>query len=246
VVRENQKRIENATGKGTLPYWMKDNSKFINPKIEPSERYNIIGKEDNQALATKGLLLDPMGVNSLLSLIDFMKNKVAPQLRKIAFENMLKSEKYTKEAGVYFIKGAVYNKTEKQTAIKLSKTEYYVVFPSISQIKAIKKSAEDKDKKINDVYLYDKKTYLQYKADLKTPGDPAIKTISEHISSGSQQAPVIILDITGKVAKKDLIKGIRDGWTKTTKVILLNYKGQWYEIKKENIFKQNWLETNIR
>ena len=33
---------------------------------------------------------------------------------------------------------------------------------------------------------------------------------------------------------------------KGTKAVLLNYKGQWYEIDKGSAFKKKWLENNIR
>ena len=48
------------------------------------------------------------------------------------------------------------------------------------------------------------------------------------------------------VKRFDLINGIRDGWCKSTKNVLLNYKGQWYEIDKGSVFKKKWLEDNIR
>jgi hypothetical protein len=47
------------------------------------------------------------------------------------------------------------------------------------------------------------------------------------------------------------IKGIREGWNDNTKRVLLNWKGQWYDIDKDKAFghkKQykNWLEINIK
>jgi hypothetical protein len=239
-IDKNKARIAVAQENGKLPYWMKDNAKYIDTLAEKQDSKGIIGKEDNQILAANGVLSDPFGVNSFLSMVDFMRNKVTPKMRKIAFEKMLKSEEYTEEKGVYFMKGAAYSETEKQTAIKLSKEGYHVVFPSERQIKGIKKTTNDNSDSINDVYLYDKKTYLQRKADIKTIHGASPETISKHIIKGSQQAPVVVMDITGNISKYKLIEGIRSGWTKNTKIIIFNYKGQWYEVTKKNVYNR-WL-----
>ena len=62
---------------------------------------------------------------------------------------------------------------------------------------------------------------------------------------GSEQAPVVVLDVQGQVKRLDLIKGIRDGWSKGTKAVLLNYKGQWYELDVDKVFS-DWIKKNIR
>jgi hypothetical protein len=206
----------------------------------------VIGKVEIESLAADGLLSDPFLVNSFLELIDFMRQKVAPQLRKQAFERMLTREVYTKEGDVFYMKGADFNITEQQTAQKLSKAGYFVVFPGKGQIKKIKEQEADTDKRKNDVYIYDKKTFLQKKVDLKTTGNPSIKTVSEHIRSGSGQAPVIALDITGKMSKTDLIQAIRKGWTMGTHTILLSYNGKWYDINHTRAFDKEWLNHILK
>ena len=72
---------------------------------------------------------------------------------------MLKHESYTRNGDVYYMKGAKFSEIEEHTAIKLSKEDYYIVFPSKGQIKQIKKIENDNSLFENDVYLYDKKTY---------------------------------------------------------------------------------------
>jgi hypothetical protein len=79
---------------------------------------------------------------------------------------------------------------------------------------------------------------------LKTSGEPSVESIAYHISSGSGQAPVIVLDVTGKISKKNLIKGIQSGWANDAKRILINYKGQWYELNKKKVFG-DWMETHL-
>ena len=65
-------------------------------------------------------------------------------------------------------------------------------------------------------------------------------------SSGVNQAPNLILDITGKVSKLKLIKGLRSGWSKRLKVVYLNYHGQWYLIDREKVFDKEWLGRMLK
>jgi hypothetical protein len=232
-------RLAKAQANNTLPYWLNDNVALL-------QKSGAIGKEGFTALAAKGLLSDPMMVNSFLSLVDFMRVKAAPQLRKIAFDNAMRNEKHKRENDVFYMKDAVYNRTEKQTAEKLTKAGYYVVFPSGKHIKDIKMRESDTSARKNDVYIYDKKTYIQRKVDLKTVNGAAPESISQHIISGSGQAPVVAIDIIGKISKHDLIASIRSGWSKNTREILVNYKGQWYEINKEKAFDKFWLKDNLK
>ena len=209
------------------------------------QKEGIIGKEGFALFAAKGLLSDPMQVNSFLSLIDFMRVKAAPQFRKIAFELAMKNERYEREGDVFYMEGAAYNQTEKQTAEKLTKAGYFVVFPSGQHIREIKIKENDASERKNDVYIYDKKTYKQKKVDLKTTNGASIETISRHITSGSGQAPVIAIDIIGDISKQNLIKAIRAGWAKETKTLMVNYRGQWYELDKEKVFS-GWIFDNIK
>jgi hypothetical protein len=237
-LRINGERMTRANDNNTLPYWLKDNLTLL-------QKEGIIGKEGFTELAAKGLLSDPMQVNSFLSLIDFMRVKAAPQLRKIAFDLAMKNERYKRENDVFYMEGSSYNRTEKQTAEKLTKAGYYVVFPSGQHIKGIKIKENDTSARKNDVYIYDQKTYKQRKVDLKTVNGASPETISQHIIGGSGQAPVIAIDIIGSVSKQNLIKSIRSGWAKDTKIVMINYRGQWYELDKKKVFS-NWLEDNIK
>jgi hypothetical protein len=238
-LRINSDRIVRAQANNTLPYWLNDNAALL-------QKSGIIGKGGFTALAAKGLLSDPMMVNSFLSLVDFMRVKAAPQLQKIAFNLAIKNERYTRKGDVFYMEGAVYSRTEMQTAEKLAKAGYYVVFPSGKHIKDIKIKENDTSARRNDVYIYDKKTYKQKKVDLKTVNGASPEAISSHIASGSGQAPVVAVDIIGKISKQDLIGAIRSGWDTNMREILLNYKGQWYEINKENAFDKFWLKDNLK
>jgi hypothetical protein len=237
-LRINSNRITNANDNGTLPYWLNDNLILL-------QKEGTIGKNGFAVLAAKGLLSDPMQVNSFLSLIDFMRVKAAPQLRKIAFDLAMKNERYKRENDVFYMEGSVYNRTEKQTAEKLTKAGYFVVFPSGQHIKEIKIRENDISARKNDVYIYDKKTYKQRKVDLKTVNGASPETISQHIISGSGQAPVIALDIIGSINKQNLIKAVRSGWAKETKIVMINYRGQWYELDKKKVFG-DWIDENIK
>ena len=188
---------------------------------------------------------DPLQINSFVKLVDSFNKKAIPKIREIAFYNMLKNEKYDREGDVFLMKGANYSDIEKQSAIKLTKAGFYVVFPSKGQIKEIKTLENSTDARRNDIYIYDKKTYNQSKVDLKTVNSGSKKTIAAHILSGSGQAPVIALDIQSGTNRWNLIKGIRSGWGDDTKRILLNWKGQWYQLDKNQVFG-NYIETVIK
>lgn len=164
---------------------------------------------------------------------------------------MLEADLYTTHRGGAIVMiGAKPTATELQTASKLvqAKNGYNTIFISPFQIKVLKEMMNIKNKTNADVLLVDKKTYVARLADLKTIGNASRETIKAHIMKGSEQAPVVALDIQGQVKRFDLIKGIRDGWCKDTKFILLNYQGQWYEIDRAKVFdkKAGWLEEHIR
>jgi hypothetical protein len=214
-------------------------------KTDREQPDEITGREIFTPLAIKGVFVDPLAVNSFLELIDFMRRKVAPRWRQIAFERMIAREKCDRQGDVFYMNGARYNETESQTAQKLAKAGYWVIFPGKGQIKAIKDLEKATDNRENDIYLFHKKSYKQYKVDIKSSGEPSIKSIGHHIASGSGQAPVIALDITGNISKKKLITAIRTGWTNGTKTILLNYKGKWYELDKKKVFG-DWIEIHIQ
>lgn len=209
----------------------------------------MIGIQENQNLASKNALLsDPLQVNSFLKLVDFMREKAIPKVRKIAFENMIKNEKLSDAKtnnDVYVMKGAKVKDFELHTAEKLSKAGFLVVFQNKGHTKGIKKIENSNDKRSNDVYIYDKKTYVQTKVDLKTVHSGSKETIAQHIISGSGQAPVIAMDIQGGTTRWNLIKGIRSGWGNDTKRILINWKSQWYSLDKNQVFGK-YIEEKIK
>jgi hypothetical protein len=174
-----------------------------------------------------------------------MRGRLTLEQRKTLFDGVMALENYRREGDVFFMKGAQYSETERQTAQKLSGSGYYVVFPSRGQLKTIGITEKNADNRRNDVYIYDKKTYRQSKAELKTSGEPSTSGIAGHLASGSGQAPVIVLDITGKINKKNLIKGIRAGWNRGIYLVLLNYKGQWYDINRERAFDTYWMNDSL-
>ena len=100
--------------------------------------------------------------------------------------------------------------------------------------------------KKNDIYLVDKKTFKAIAVDIKTSGDPSPETISAHLSEGVNQAPNLILDITGKMEKSKLILGLRRGWSKRLRFLYLNYHGLWYLIDKAKVFDKSWLCKHLR
>jgi hypothetical protein len=168
---------------------------------------------------------------------------------------MLQNEKYVQRGDTYFMDKSKYNKQETHTAMKLGvagKNGYYTVFPNNHQINEIKKLLGDRTLNRNDVFLFDKKTYYMQKADLKAIGRGSLEAIRDHIIQGTAQAPVVVLDISIQTSRWNVIKGIQAGWDKrSTKLILLNWRGQWYQIDKDKVLGKkkvyrNWLEDNIK
>jgi len=202
---------------------------LINPKTETSG----------------ALYFDPLGINTLVDLTTNMVKRVAPGIRKRALENYLKNNEhdtysYKTKSGltvnIWDIKGSDYNKTEFHIAEKLAMSGHHVLFPN--------QGAFGKGRK-NDVYLYDTKTYIQQKVELKALFGETAEVLKSQIISGTGQASVIAYDIQSNIKKMWLIDGLRKGWGSDTKKIILNYKGQWYEIDRSKLY-DDWLEKNLR
>lgn len=184
----------------------------------------------------------------ILNLIEKSLHMTAPKIRKAAFERVLEEECFDLiEGNVIVMKGAKPNETELQTAQKLAKTnEYFLVFPNDGQIKEVRGLINAPGEKRNDLFLIDKRTYKVIAVDIKTCGNPSVETIVAHLSGGVNQAPNLILDITGKISKLKLIKGLRGGWSKTLKFLYLSYHGQWYLIDKAKVFDRSWLTKTLK
>ena len=174
--------------------------------------------------------------------------KAGWRVKKAAFEEILKEEVGPNDGeSVIIMTGSKPSETELQTVEKLTKSyKYYIVFPNDGLINEIKRLTKESGKKRNDIFIIDKKTFKTIAVDIKTCGDPSPETIIAHLSEGVNQASCLILDITGKIDKKKLIKGLRGGWSKGLKFLFLNYHGQWYLIDKAKVFHRNWLIKNVR
>jgi hypothetical protein len=88
----------------------------------------------------------------------------------------------------------------------------------------------------NDVYLYDAKTYIQQKVELKSLFGHTADAVKSQIISGSGQADTIAYDIQSNIKPHWLIQGLRSGWSKKITRLLLNYRGQWYDINGNLIY----------
>lgn len=249
----NTDRIATAQRNGTLPYFVRDNYKVakdgsLTPTFKKKPQV-IIGKIDRTPEYPNKVYGTITGLGPAVDLITYLVSNKNLKNREKAFRKMLQAELHTTDkGGAVVMIGAKPTATELQTASKLvqAKNGYNTIFISPYQIKVLKEMMNIKNKTNADVLLIDKKTYVARLADLKTVGNASRETIKSHIMKGSEQAPVVVLDVQGKVKRFDLINGIRDGWCKNTKFILLNYKGQWYEISREFAFKKRWLEETIK
>jgi hypothetical protein len=189
----------------------------------------------------KDLDFDPEKIKTFADLTRNLSRKAAPEIRKRGFENYFKNSEYQvfeyKEGNIYVIQGAKYNDTEFHIAEKLVKAGYHVVFPNEGDLGKGRK---------NDVYLYDTKIYTQKKVELKSLFGNTAESVKSNLISGSGQASIIVYDIQLGIKKNWLIDGLRSGWTKDTKKVMLNWKGQWYDINNQHVFEKKWLENNIK
>ena len=187
-------------------------------------------------------------MNLLTVLIEKSINRNPIKIRRAAFEELMEDTSYQHMGdGIFVMTGAKPNKTELQTAGKLAKTsEYYIIFPSDGQIKEIKELTGEPGGKRNDIFLIEKTSFKAIAFDIKTCGDPSPETIAVHLSEGVNQAPNLILDITGNIGKAKLIVGLRRGWSKTLRYVYLNYHGHWYLLDRLKVFSKNWISKNVK
>lgn len=191
---------------------------------------------------------DVFGLSALAWMVDKGLRKTVLKIRKSGFEELLAKESHQRiDNNIIVMTGAKPNETELQTARKLAKTnEYFIIFPNDGQIKEVHALLKETGKKRNDVYLIDKVTYKTIIVDIKTCGNPSVETIIAHLSEGVNQAPNIILDITGKIEKARLTTGLRRGWSKRLRYLYLNYHGQWYLLDRDNVFSKNWISKMVK
>ena len=211
-------------------------------KVEYKQKEGIIISEKD---ASGMLYFDPLGIKTFADLTANIVKKVSTPIRKKGLENFLANNKHEtrsyktvsdKKTNIWIMEGAKYDATELHISEKLAKSGQHVLFPKQSDLGAGRK---------NDIYLYDAKTYIQTKAELKSLFGESPETLKSQLISGTGQAGVIAYDIQSNIKKMWLIDGLRKGWGKETKKVLLNYKGQWYEIDRNKLYS-DWLERNLK
>ena len=182
------------------------------------------------------LYFDPTGIKTFADLVSNMVKRVSVSIRKQGLENYLANNthdvfEYQTKSGIktniWTIEGAQFDATEFHTAEKLARSGQHVLFPNHGALGTGRK---------NDVYLYDAKTYIQQKVELKALFGDTAETVKSQLASGSGQANVIAYDIQSNIKKMWLIDGLRKGWAKELKTVMLNYRGQWYQFDKKDIF----------
>jgi len=165
-----------------------------------------------------------------------MTRETALNVRKNIFENYLSKNGYTVchthkgnkiTANVYVTQGSKYNDTELHVAEKLTKAGFHVLFPNQGDFGKGRK---------NDVVLYDSKTYVPQKVELKSLFGNTAEAVKSQLISGSGQASIIAYDIQSGIRKGWLIEGLRGGWSKSLQKVMISWKGQWYEVDDKVLF----------
>jgi hypothetical protein len=181
----------------------------------------------------KNLDFDPEKVKTFADLTRNLSRKAAPEIRKRGFENFMSKNKHKvfkyEKGNIYSMKGAKYNDTEFHVAEKLTKAGYHVLFPNDGDMGKGRK---------NDLFLYDTKTYAQKKVELKSLFGNTANAVTSQLISGSGQAGIVAYDIQSRITKHWLVEGLRLGWSKETKTVMLNWKGQWYEIDSDLLYSK--------
>ena len=179
---------------------------------------------------------DPACISTFKDVITLLEQKSTPAVRKRIFNRYFAKQAHKKfryktttgkHAYIYVMEGAVYTETEFHIAGKLIRAGYHVVFPNKGDLGKGRK---------NDVYLYDAKTYIQQKVELKSLFGHTADAVKSQIISGSGQAGIIAYDIQSKIKPNWLIQGLRNGWSSNLKTVMINWKGQWYQIEQDLLF----------
>ena len=235
--------IWNAPQTSRRLHFLKENATFAGIKTGIVQKEGII---KNLSDKSGNFYFDPLQINTFEDLTANMFKKVAVQIRKKGLENYLAKNEhevfaYETVSGIktfiWAIRGSDYSATEFQIAEKLAKSGQHVLFPKLKDLGKGRK---------NDVYLYDSKTYVQQKVELKALFGNSAETVKKQLISGTGQANIIAYDIQSNIKIHWLINGLRSGWGDDTKKVLLNWKGQWYQLDREHAFKKGWLEGNLK
>ena len=202
-------------------------------KLEYPQKEGIV-KSDQSTAET--LYIDTFGIKTFTDLTSNIIKKVAPEIRKKILENYLANNEHEtieyktingKKTNIWVIVGARYDATEFHIAEKLARSGQHILFPNHGALG---------DGRKNDVYLYDSKTYVQRKVELKALFGETAEALKSQIISGSGQASIIAYDIQSNIKRNWLVKGLRGGWSKNLKSVMLNYKGQWYQFDENDVY----------
>ena len=201
--------------------------------IHYPQKEGIIKSDQNTA---ETLYIDTFGIKTFTDLTSSIVKKIAPEIRKKILETYLANNEHEtfdyktisgKKTSIWIIEGARHDATEFHIAEKLAKSGQHVLFPNHGALG---------DGRKNDIYLYDAKTYVQQKVELKALFGETAEALKSQIISGSGQANIIAYDIQSNIKRNWLIKGLREGWSKSLKSIMLNYKGQWYQFDENDVY----------
>jgi len=215
---------------------LRDNVTFAGVSEKYMQEEGVI----KPAIVTSGTLyFDPLGIKTFADLTANMVKKVSIPIRKKGLVNFLANNIHKaftyktvsgKKTSIWAIQGADYSDTEFQIAEKLARSGQHVLFPNQGDLGKGRK---------NDVYLYDAKTYVQQKVELKYLSGTTAVTVKNQLIGGSGQANIIAYDIQSNIKKNWLIEGLRSGWNSNLKTVMLNYKGQWYQVDYDLLFSDS-------
>jgi hypothetical protein len=182
------------------------------------------------------IYFDPLLIRTFADLITNLAVRAAPHLRQRGLANYLRHNVHTvheyrtlrgDKAYIYIMHDADCDDHEFHTAEKLAKAGYHVLFPGRGDMGKGRK---------NDVFLYDIKTFVQLKVELKVLFGQTVTVVASRIRSGAGQANIIAYDIQSNIRRDQLIAGLRNGWSGDLELVMLHWHGRWYRINAEILF----------
>ena len=192
------------------------------------------------------LYADPLLVGPLREMYEITKSKVAPVIRKAAFNKYLKQNRHSvvfenKKRGtkLFAIEGAEYNEDELATFIKLVNAKKNVVIPN--------RGAFKKGSSKNDGFIVDPKTFYSEAIEVKTIKESgARETFIKQLAKAGGQSKIIVVDVIPQISIGTLRDNLRASWDDDMKKVLVYYRRQFREIDKKKLFNDAEIEKLLK
>lgn len=199
-----------------------------------------------EKLRSVTLYADLLLVGPLKEMYEITKSKVAPVIRKAAFNKYLNQKTHSvifenKKYGtkLFDLEGSDYDNDELNSFKKLVNAGKHVIIPNRG---AFKKGGAK-----NDLFLIDPKTFYNEAAELKIiKRTGARDTFEKQIGKAGKQASTVVMDIWHPMSSKNLIGNLRASWNDDVKKMLIYYRRQFREISRNDLFDDKLIQDILK